>query len=50
MVDLKPIPLAHGHRIQGYDLSGSGVGMGPLEGFAGYALVGVMGQPEGLFC
>lgn len=34
--------MAHGHRIRSYALSGSGIGVGPLGGFAGYALVGVM--------
>lgn len=48
VVDLKPIPLAHGHRIRGYGLPHSGVGVGPLGGFAGYALVGVMND-WGLF-
>ncbi|WP_038045706.1 transposase [Thermus caliditerrae] len=48
VVDLKPLPMAHGHRIRGYALPGSGVGVGPLGGFAGYALVGVIND-RGLF-
>ncbi|VCU52546.1 hypothetical protein TTHN1_00296 [Thermus thermophilus] len=48
VVDLKPLPMAHGHRIRSYALSGSGIGVGPLGGFAGYALVGVMNE-RGLF-
>jgi hypothetical protein len=48
VVDLKPIPLAHGHRIHGFDLPGSGVGVGPLGGFAGYVLMAVMND-RGLF-
>lgn len=48
VVDLKPIPMAHGHRIREYALLGSGIGVGPLGGFAGYALVGVMND-RGLF-
>ncbi|VCU52721.1 hypothetical protein TTHN1_00474 [Thermus thermophilus] len=30
VVDLKPLPMAHGHRIRSYALSGSGIGVGPL--------------------
>ncbi|WP_038055504.1 hypothetical protein [Thermus amyloliquefaciens] len=48
VVDLKPLPMAHGHRIRGYALPGSGIGVGPLGGFAGYALVGVIND-RGLF-
>lgn len=44
----KPLPMAQGHRIRGYALPGSGVGVGPLGGFAGYALVGVIND-RGLF-
>lgn len=48
VVDLKPIPLAHGHRIYNLALPHSAVGVGPLGAFAGYVLVGVMNE-RGLF-
>ena len=38
VVDLKPIPLAHGHRIHGFSLPEAAVGVGPLGAFAGYVL------------
>jgi hypothetical protein len=44
VVDLKPIPLAHGHRIHGFDLPKAAVGVGPLGAFAGYTLVAVMNE------
>jgi hypothetical protein len=50
VVDLKSIPLAHGHRIRGFDLPGSGVGVGPLGGFAGYVLMAVMNNRGLFFC
>jgi len=48
VVDLKPIPLAHGHRVHGLGLPGSAVGVGPLGAFAGYVLMAVMND-RGLF-
>nr|WP_082709631.1 hypothetical protein [Thermus parvatiensis] len=36
VVDLKPIPLAHGHRIHGLSLPEAAMGVGPLGAFAGY--------------
>nr|WP_150118020.1 hypothetical protein [Meiothermus taiwanensis] len=48
MVDLKHIPLAHGHRIHDRGLPDSAVGVGPLGAFAGYVLLGVMNE-RGLF-
>lgn len=48
MVDLKPFPLAHGHRIHGLDLPEAAVGVGPLGAFAGYVLMPVMNE-WGLF-
>ncbi|ETN88470.1 hypothetical protein [Thermus sp. NMX2.A1] len=48
MVDLKPIPLAHGHRIHGLSLPEAAVGVGPLGAFGGYVLVPVMNE-RGLF-
>ncbi|WP_235283933.1 hypothetical protein [Thermus sp. 2.9] len=47
-VDLKPIPLAHGHRVHRFSLPESAVGVGPLGAFAGYVLVAVMNE-RGLF-
>ncbi|MCX7601182.1 MAG: hypothetical protein N2Z75_04480 [Meiothermus sp.] len=44
MVDLKPIPLAHGHRVHTCTLPGAALGVGPLGAFAGYALVAVMNE------
>ncbi len=44
VVDLKPIPLAHGHRIHNLSLPHSAVGVGPLGAFAGYVLLGVMNE------
>lgn len=45
-VELKPIPLAHGHRIRGYDLPGSGEGVGPCAGSRGFRWVqGVVTPP-----
>lgn len=48
VVDIKPIPLAHGHRIHNLDVPHSAVGVGPLGAFAGYVFIGVMNQ-RGLF-
>nr|WP_245606106.1 MULTISPECIES: hypothetical protein [Thermus] len=48
VVDLKPIPLAHGHRIHGLSLPEAAVGVGPLGAFAGYVLMPVMNE-RGLF-
>ena len=48
VVDLKPIPLAHGHRIHGFSLPEAAVGVGPLGAFAGYVLMPVMNE-RGLF-
>jgi hypothetical protein len=48
VVDLKPIPLAHGHRIHGLSLPEAAVGVGPLGAFGGYALMPVMNE-RGLF-
>ncbi len=48
VVDLKPIPLAHGHRIHGLGLPEAAVGVGPLGAFAGYVLMPVMNE-RGLF-
>ena len=42
VVDLKPIPLARGHRIRTHALSQAAVGRGPLGGFSGFALAAVM--------
>ena len=36
VVYLKPIPLAHGHRIHGLSLPEAAMGVGPLGAFAGY--------------
>jgi hypothetical protein len=33
VVDLKPIPLAHGHRVHGLSLPEAAVGVGPLGAF-----------------
>jgi hypothetical protein len=48
VVDLKPIPLAHGHRIHGLSLPEAAVGVGPLGAFGGYVLMPVMNE-RGLF-
>ncbi|WP_460389445.1 transposase, partial [Thermus thalpophilus] len=48
VVDLKPIPLAHGHRVHRFSLPESAVGVGPLGAFAGHVLVAVMNE-KGLF-
>jgi hypothetical protein len=48
VVDLKPIPLAHGHRIHGLSLPEATVGVGPLGAFGGYVLMPVMNE-RGLF-
>jgi hypothetical protein len=58
VVDLKPIPLAHGHRIHGLSLPEAAVGVGPLGAFGGYVLMPVMNErglfwnlaPSGLTC
>jgi hypothetical protein len=44
VVDLKPIPLAHGHRILGLNLPEAAVGVGPLGAFGGYVLMPVMNE------
>jgi len=38
VVDLKPLPLAHGQRIHGLALPDAAVGVGPLGAFGGYVL------------
>ena len=48
VVDRKPIPLAHGHRIHGLSLPEAAVGVGPLGAFGGYVLMPVMNE-RGLF-
>ena len=48
VVDLKPIPLAHGHRVHGLTLPDAAVGVGPLGAFGGYVLMPVMNE-RGLF-
>jgi hypothetical protein len=48
VVDLKPIPLAHGHRVHGLNLPEAAVGVGPLGAFGGYVLMPVMNE-RGLF-
>jgi hypothetical protein len=48
VVDLKPIPLAHGHRVHGLSLPEAAVGVGPLGAFGGYVLMPVMNE-RGLF-
>ena len=48
VVDLKPIPLAHGQRIHSLSLPEAAVGVGPLGAFGGYVLVPVMNE-RGLF-
>lgn len=44
VVDLKPIPLARGHRIHTHALPQAAVGRGPLGGFSGFALAAVMDE------
>jgi hypothetical protein len=44
VVDLKPIPLAHGHRVHGLNLPEAAVGVGPLGAFGGYVLMPVMNE------
>jgi hypothetical protein len=41
VVDLKPILLAHGHRVHGLSLPEAAVGVGPLGAFGGYVLMPV---------
>jgi hypothetical protein len=48
VVDLKPIPLTHGHRVHGLSLPEAAVGVGPLGAFGGYVLMPVMNE-RGLF-
>lgn len=48
VVDLKPLPLARGHRIHSLDLPEAAVGVGPLGAFGGYVLMPVMNE-RGLF-
>jgi hypothetical protein len=48
VVDLKPVPLAHGHRVHGLSLPEAAVGVGPLGAFGGYVLMPVMNE-RGLF-
>jgi hypothetical protein len=48
VVDLKPIPLAHGRRVHGLNLPEAAVGVGPLGAFGGYVLMPVMNE-RGLF-
>lgn len=48
VVDLKPLPLAHGQRIHGLALPDAAVGVGPLGAFGGYVLIPVMNE-RGLF-
>jgi hypothetical protein len=49
VVDLKPIPLAHGHRVHGLSLPEAAVGVGPLGAFGGYVLMPVMNERGPLF-
>ncbi len=48
VVDLKPIPLAHGYRIHGLSLPEAAVGVGPLGAFGGYVLMPLVNE-RGLF-
>ena len=48
VVDLKPIPLTHGHRVHGLSLPEAAVGVGPLGASGGYVLMPVMNE-RGLF-
>ena len=48
VVDLKPIPLTHGHRVHGLSLPEAAVGVGALGAFGGYVLMPVMNE-RGLF-
>jgi hypothetical protein len=48
VVDQKPLPLAHGHRMHGLKLPEAAVGVGPLGAFGGYVLMPVMNE-RGLF-
>jgi hypothetical protein len=49
VVDLKPIPLAHGHRVHGLNLPEAAVGVGPLGAFGGYVLMPVMNERASFF-
>ncbi len=42
VVDLKAVPVAHGHRIHSQAMPEAQVGKGPLGGFAGFKLAAVM--------
>ena len=44
VVDLKPVPLAQGHRIHTHALPEAAAGRGPLRGFSGFALAAVMDE------
>ena len=44
VVDLKPVPLARGHRIHTLALPEAAAGRGPLGGFSGFALAAVMDE------
>jgi len=48
VVDQKPLPLAHGHRMHGLKLPEAAVGVGPLGASGGYVLMPVMNE-RGLF-
>jgi hypothetical protein len=42
VVDLKPVPVAHGQHIHSQAMAEAEVGKGPLGGFAGFKLAAVM--------
>ncbi len=44
VVDLKPVPLARGHRIHTHALPEAAAGLGFLGGFSGFALAAVMDE------
>ena len=48
VVDQKPLPLAHGHRMHGLKLPEAAVGVGPLGASGGYVPMPVMNE-RGLF-
>jgi hypothetical protein len=48
VVDLKPVPVAHGRRIHNQSMAEAQVGKGPLGGFAGFKLAAVI-DSRGLF-
>ncbi len=46
VVELKPIPLARGHRIHTHAMPQAAVGRGPLEGFFRFAPAAVMDEGD----